>query len=82
MSAEYRHGPRRPGGESEVLARVLRRLRKQFPELPGDVIEQAVSGIQVDHGVQAADLEPDSDTGTTASDRAASAAILRGHDGR
>jgi hypothetical protein len=65
MSAEYRHAPRRPGGESEVPARVLLRLRKQFPELPGDVIEQAVSGTQVDHGVQA-DLGPDSEAGVRA----------------
>lgn len=43
MSAASRHQSH-SGNEAEAISRVVRRLQQQFPELPAEAIEHAVSG--------------------------------------
>ena len=39
-----RHSRRNSGNEAEALARVVQRLREQFPEVPPDALKEIVDG--------------------------------------
>jgi hypothetical protein len=44
MSAAVSHRTHHNSNEAEAMSRIVRRLQQQFPELPPEAIEHAVSG--------------------------------------